>query len=1037
MNVTHQKNPSSFILTSRLRLLILIALPLFAATGLMISRTASAVSPVTPVTTDTIISTVAGGGFGSDVPAKQAPMVLPTAVVLDPRGRGFYVVDEVDGTSLLRFVSTSSVTITLAGVTIQPGHINLIAGGGIQSNDGISPLDSDLAQVTGLAVDPSGDAVYMTIPSFSAIRAINVGTQNLTVLGKTIVPGTISTVAAPDQAIFRAVAIHPTTREIHFIAGRLVLKLNNSGGQIVVAGGGNPTNGNGDGGQATLARLTSPTGLVFDNNGNLLIADGGDARTIQGSIRKVNATGVISTLAGGLEYPTGITTAPNGDVYVPLGNAQQIARITPTGVKTIVAGNPNMQLCDPNNTLTCGDGGLATQANLNIPDSTANTTLGIAVDGRGLYIPDFRYKRVRFVTLSGGTQTILGTTIPQNIINTIVGNGQAAPYDGSLATYADMFVPTGVAADSLGNLFIADTGNNRLRFVNRTSAPITLFVTTPHAMTVQPEQIVTLNRDAGDFQIDDRITTALFLTPQGMYAAPNGLFIADSQAGALIKVPPTSVTGRRSGIIRFLNTSNSDVTFFPNSDAKVVVPPGQIKDIAGVRPPSNPQALGDGLPANRVAFFPTDVAVDRNGNLIIADQGNNRIRKVDAQSGTVSTVYGDGTQQTLFGPTGIAFDSSGRLHIADTRNSRILRQDTPTATTFSVIADVSRNIRRPRDLTVDAAGKIFITNALSHQILDLEAPNNTLGTTTIVAGTGNPGFSGDGKDGVQARLNLPNPGTATNDIQVTCSITTLPNGDLIFTDTINNRVRMLKRKGGTPPVVSVSAASFASAELAPESIIAAFGDKLATQISSSNLIPLPTTLGGTTVRIRDNVGTERLAPLFFVAPTQINYLVPTGTSPGPAVITVVSGDGTISIGTLNVATVAPGFFTTNANGQGLASAVALRVKADGQLVYEPISRFDTASSRYVAVPIDLGPPTEQVFLVAYGTGWRFRNSLTAVNAAIGGTASDVLFAGTAEGFVGLDQCNIRIPRVLAGRGEVNVNLTVEGKAANTVTIQIK
>ncbi|MEK7833830.1 MAG: hypothetical protein AAB401_22270, partial [Acidobacteriota bacterium] len=869
------------------------------------------------------------------------------------------------------------------------------------------------------------------------IRVINVGAQSLTILGKTIVPGTISTVAAPDQAIFRAVAIHPTTREIHFIAGRLVLKLNSSGGQVVVAGGGNPQNGNGDGGPATLARLTSPTGLIFDNNNNLLIADGGDARTIQGSIRKVNATGVISSLAGGLEYPTGITTAPNGDAYVPLGNAQQVVRITPAGVKTIVAGNPNMQLCDPNNTPTCGDGGLATQANLNIPDSTANTTLGIAVDGRGLYLPDFRYKRIRFVTLSGGTQTILGTTIPQNIINTIVGNGQAAPYDGAQATYAEMFVPTGVATDSSGNLFIADTGNNRLRFVNRTSTPVTLFITTAHATTVQPGQIVTLNRDAGDFQIDDRITTALFLTPQGMYSAPNGLFITDSQAGALIKVPPTSVTGRRSGVIRFLNTSGSDVTFFPNGDAKVVVPPGQIKDIAGVRPPSNPQPLGDGLPANRVAFFPTDVAVDRNGNLLIADQGNYRIRKVDAQSGIVSTVYGDGTQQTLFGPTGIAFDSSGRLHIADTRNSRILRQDTPTAATFSVIADSSRNIRRPRDLTVDAAGKVFITNSLSHQILDLEAPNNTLGTTSIVAGTGNPGFSGDGGDGAQARLNSPNPGTATNDIQVTCSIITLPNGDLIFTDTINNRVRMLKRKAGTPPVVSVSAASFASAELAPESIIAAFGDKLATQISSSNSVPLPTTLGGTTARIRDIAGNERSAPLFFVAPTQINYLVPTGTSPGPATITVVSGDGTISIGTLNVATVAPGFFTTNANGQGLVSAVALRVKADGQSIYEPISRFDTTTSRYVAVPIDLGPATDQVFLIAYGTGWRFRSNLTAVNATIGGTASDVLFAGMADGYVGLDQCNIKIPRVLIGRGEVNVALTVDGKTANTVTIQIK
>ena len=1028
-------SPAIFVISiSRLRFLILIVVLILTVTALIARRNVSATSVAV---TETTISTIAGGGFGSDVPARQAPMVLPTAVALDPRGRGFYMVDEVDGTSLLRFVNTLSVPVTLAGTTVQPGQVNLIAGGGVQSDDGVAPRDTDLAQVTGLAVDPSGDAVYLSIPSFFAIRVINVGVQNQTVLGKTIVPSTISTIASLDLATFRSVAIHPTTREIHFVAGRLVLKLNSSGGQVVVAGGGNPATGNGDGGPAPQARLTTPTGIVFDTSGNLLIADGGDARTIQGSIRRVTTQGIISTLVGGLEYPTGITVATNGDAFVALGNSQQIIRVTPAGVKTTVAGNSNMVLCDPNITPTCGDGGAATQAFLNMPDSTANITLVIAVDGRGVYLPDFRYKRVRFINLSGGLQNILGTNIANNGINTIVGSGQPSPYDGTQATYSDMFVPTGVAVDSLGNLFIADSGNNRLRFVNRGSAPITLFVTTPHAMTVQPGQIVTLNREAGEFQLDERITTALFLTPQGLFATPNGLFIADSQAGALIKVPPTSVTGRRSGIIRFLNTSNSDVVFFPNSDNRIVVSPGQIKDIGGVRPPANPQGLGDGLPANRVAFFPTDVAVDRAGNILIADQGNNRIRKIDAQSGIVSTMFGDGTQAALFGPTGIAFDGAGRLHIADTRNSRILRQDTPTSTTFSIIADSTRNIRRPRDLTVDAAGRIFITNAQAHQILDLDAPNNSLGTTSIVAGTGNPGFSGDGGDSIQARLNLPNPGTLTNDIQVTCSILALPNGDLIFTDTANNRVRMLKRKASTPPVVSVSAASFAGTEVAPESITAAFGDKLATQVLSSSAVPLPTTLAGTTVKIRDSLGIERVTPLFFVAPTQINYLVPPGTVPGAAAITVVNADGVFSTGTLNIASVAPGFFTANSSGQGIASAVVFRVKADGSTSYEPISRFDVTQNRVVHVPIDLGLETDQVFLIAYGSGWRFRSSLAATRVTIGGIVSEVLFAGASEDFVGLDQCNIRIPRTAAGRGEVNVVLTVDGKTANTVTIHVK
>lgn len=1039
MNAMQQKDSSPMLSISRSLFLLFTVVSIFAVASFITRQSAlTRTKAASAATTETTISTVAGGGFGSDVPAKQAPMVLPTGVALDPLGRGFYVVDEVDGTSLLRFVNTTDAPLTLSGVTIQPKSINLIAGGGVQSNDGLSPRDTDLAQVTGLAVDPSGNAVYLTIPSFSGIRVINVGTQDFTVLGKTIIPNTISTIATPEQAIFRAVTIHPTTREIHFIAGRLIFKLNSAGTQVVVAGGGNPQFGNGDGGPATQARLTAPLGLAFDTNGNLLIADGGDARTIPGSVRRINTAGTIISLATALEFPTGITAAPNGDAYVALGNAQQVIRITPSGVKTIVAGSSNMLLCDFNANPTCGDGGPAIQASLSIPDSTSNTTLMMAADGKSVYLPDFRYKRVRLINLSSSAVNVAGTTVTPQTINTIVGNGLASPYDSTPATSAELFVPTGLAVDSLGNLFISDTGNNRLRFVNRTAAPITLFVTTPFATTVQPGQIVTLNRDAGDFQIDDRITTALFLNPQGLYAAPNGLFIVDSQAGALIKIPPTSVTGRRSGVIRFLNTSNNDVTFYPNGgDAKVIVPPGQIKDIGGVRPPANPQVLGDGLTANKVAFFPTDVAVDRLGSIFVADQGNNRIRKIDGATGVVSTVYGDGTIATLQGPTGIAFDNSGRLYIADTRNNRIFRQDTSGGITFTLVADSTRNIRRPRDVTVDAAGKIFVTNAGTHQILDLDAPNNTLGTTSVVAGTGSPGFSGDGGTSPLARLSLPNPGTATNDIQVTSGIITLPNGDLMFADTVNNRVRMLKRTSSTPPVASVSAASFLGNELAPESITAAFGDKLATQTLGANSVPLPTTLAGTTAKIRDSLGVERSAPLFFVAPTQINYLVPQGTANGPAAITVINSDGTISTGSLSIASVAPGLFTANSSGQGLASAVLLRVKANGVQTYEPIAQFDATQNRFVPIPIDLGPATDQLFLILYGTGIRFRSSLTTTVATIGGALSNVLYAGPADGYFGLDQCNLLIPRSLAGRGDVNVTLNVDGKAANTVTVQIK
>jgi len=1001
----------------------------------------SAGSANSAAVTETTITTIAGGGFGSSVQARQAPMALPTGARLDPLGRGFYVIDEVDGSSLARFVNTSASPVTLAGVTIQPNSINLIAGGGPQTNDGARPRDADLAEVTGFAVDPSGDLLYLAIPAYSAIRVINVGAQNAAVRGKTIAPAAINTIALLDLADFRALAIHPSTRELYFTSGRLVFKLDALGAPALIAGGGSGS-GAGDGAAATQARLVAPIGLAFDNGGNLLIADGGDAREASGSVRKVNQSGVISSLATGLEFPTAVTTAANGDAYVALGNAQQIVRITQAGLKTIVAGNENKLACNMNVSPTCGDNGLATEASLNIPDSAVSKTLILAVDAKGLYLPDFRFKRVRYVNLDNAPTTVAGATVAPQRINTIVGNGLPSPYDGVAATSAELFVPTGVAVDTLGNLFISDSGANRVRFVNRTSAPITLFVTTPFATTVQPGQIVTLNRDAGDAKVDERVTTTTFLTPQGLAATPNGLLIVDSQAGALIKIPANSVTGRRSGVIRFLNTSDINVTFFPNGgpngeDAKVVIPPGHIKDIAGVRPPTNPQVLGDGLAANKVAFFPADVAVDRAGNLYIADQGNNRVRRIDAQTGIVSTVYGDGHTATLNGPAGIAFDRSGRLHIADTRNNRIIRQSAPSGGGFSVIADGALNINRPRDLTIDNAGKIFVTNAGTHQILDLEAFGFTLGQTSVVAGTGAAGFSGDEGSGAQARLNLPNPGVAINDIQVTANIITLPNGDMIFADTGNNRIRYLKLKSSTPPVASVSAASFAGTELAGESIVAAFGDKLSTGTQTAASVPLPTTLAGTVVRVRDSQGAERPAPLFFAGPSQVNLQIPPGTVNGPASVTITSGDNTVSTGTINISTVAPGIFTANASGQGVAAAVVLRVKNGGAQIFEPVAQFDSGQNKIVPVPIDLGAPGDQLFLLLYGTGFRFRSSLQAVTAMIGGTNVDALYVGPVEGLVGLDQANIPIPRALAGRGVVDVALTIDGKPANTITILIK
>lgn len=260
------------------------------------------------------------------------------------------------------------------------------------------------------------------------------------------------------------------------------------------------------------------------------------------------------------------------------------------------------------------------------------------------------------------------------------------------------------------------------------------------------------------------------------------------------------------------------------------------------------------------------------------------------------------------------------------------------------------------------------------------------------------------------------------------------------TITIAGETFTLQQAGRT---TTVSAASFAGTEVAAESIAAVFGGNLAPGVAVANTVPLPLSLGGVSIRIIDNDGrgTSRQAPLFFVSPGQINFQIPPGTASGTARLAVIAGSQTfgdvIGSGPIQVAAVAPGLFTANTTGQGVAAAVALRIRADGTQSFEPVAEFDVAQSRFVARPIDLGPESDQVFLLLFGTGIRNRTALAAVIAMIGGAMVEVQYAGLQGDFVGLDQINARLSRNLIGRGEVDVALNVDGKAANVVKINIR
>jgi uncharacterized protein (TIGR03437 family) len=236
-------------------------------------------------------------------------------------------------------------------------------------------------------------------------------------------------------------------------------------------------------------------------------------------------------------------------------------------------------------------------------------------------------------------------------------------------------------------------------------------------------------------------------------------------------------------------------------------------------------------------------------------------------------------------------------------------------------------------------------------------------------------------------------------------------------------------------ITVVSAANYA-ARVAQEAIVSGFGSGMASAALGATSTPLPTTLGGTTVKVRDAAGVERDAPLFYVSPTQINFQIPPGTAAGVASVAVKLNGATAATGAVEVAAVAPGVFTADSSGKGLAAANVLRVR-NGAQTYEPMVRYDAGLGQMVAVPIDMGVETDQVFLLLYGTGFRKRNMSAPVACTVGGVAAEVTYAGEQPQFVGLDQINVKLPRAAASGREVDIALTVDGQAANTVRVALR
>ncbi len=242
---------------------------------------------------------------------------------------------------------------------------------------------------------------------------------------------------------------------------------------------------------------------------------------------------------------------------------------------------------------------------------------------------------------------------------------------------------------------------------------------------------------------------------------------------------------------------------------------------------------------------------------------------------------------------------------------------------------------------------------------------------------------------------------------------------------------------GTGSVIPTSAANYLPQNLATDSLGSLFGNNLATEAKAAESSPLPTTLAGVSVFVKDLLGHEHLAKLLYASPTQINFQMPANLPVGTAQIYAVLNGNIHASGSINITHTSPGLFTADATGTGFAAAVVQRVKSTGESTYEAITRLDPAQNRIGALPIDLSRAGEEVFLALFGTGIRGRSSLVNLTAQVGTSFVEVVYAGVQPDYAGLDQINLRLPKNLRGSGEVIVNVSVDGLAANPVKINIK
>ena len=658
----------------------------------------------------------------------------------------------------------------------------------------------------------------------------------------------------------------------------------------------------GVGGPATSATLTGPTGIAFDSDGNLLVADSGNQHIYGISL----TTGVLTNVAGSAApaNPLGgfggdggpatqaLLNTPlsaavfNNTMYIADAGNNRIRAVT-NGTITTIAGNG--KVCSVPIAPSCGDGGPATLASFNFGNEAGAAQ--IAVDAAGnLYIPDSADNRVRRIDTTGNITTFAGTGSPcltpgpgncgdggpaasatlnlpsavfisgsnifiadefdeeirlvnsDGFITTFAGDGGFGfTGDGGAAVSASLSDPTGVFVDGNGNLFIADQGNNRIREVNGDQIissiagggsggdggpPLNANFSFAYdlALDASNNQFII---DFGTSRIRE-VTDGIIQTVAGSGTAA---YRGDGEAATAATLDyPRGVALSAGGNIFIADSATSVVR---------LVQGGVITTYAGLgfstcSPPT--AACGDGGAANSANLStPNGVAVDSNGNLFIADTGDNRIRRVDGTTLNISTVAGtgaacaappacgDGGQATaaqLNSPTGIAVDTADDLFIADSGDNLIRRVDGKTQVITTVAFNglatftgdggpaTQASMIAPNKVVVDPTGNLYVGGGLDEVVRRIDFASKTV--VTVAGNAKQPlpfGFTGDGGPATSATLS--NRGLAINST-----------GGLYIAD--NNRIRFVQ-------LVPVSV-------LAPANL--AFGDQAAGVASA----PLPVTL---------------------------------------------------------------------------------------------------------------------------------------------------------------------------------------------------